>query len=66
MKTPFPAFLPWSLVNQWIYPKHIYEGTDPRQNERNYKNPVGIGPVRASSEWCAAATSSWSAIRITT
>jgi peptide/nickel transport system substrate-binding protein len=44
MKTPFPAFLPWSFVNQWIYPKHIYEGTDPRQNERNYKNPIGSGP----------------------
>ena len=46
MKQPFPAFLPWSFVNQWIYPKHIYEGTDPRQNERNYKNPIGTGPVR--------------------
>lgn len=44
MKTPFPAFLPWSFVNQWIYPKHVYEGTDPRQNERNYKNPIGSGP----------------------
>jgi peptide/nickel transport system substrate-binding protein len=47
---PFPAFLPWSLVNQWIYPKHIYEGTDPRQNERNFKNPVGSGPF-VFKEW---------------
>ena len=50
MKRPFPAFLPWSLVNQWIYPKHIYEGTDPRQNERNFKNPVGSGPF-VFKEW---------------
>jgi peptide/nickel transport system substrate-binding protein len=50
MKQPFPAFMPWSLVNQWIYPRHIYEGTDPRQNERNYKNPVGSGPF-VFKEW---------------
>jgi peptide/nickel transport system substrate-binding protein len=50
MNQPFPAFLPWSLVNQWIYPKHIYEGTDPRQNERNFKNPVGSGPF-VFKEW---------------
>jgi peptide/nickel transport system substrate-binding protein len=50
MKQPFPAFFPWSLVNQWIYPRHIYEGSDPRQNERNYKNPVGSGPFKFK-EW---------------
>jgi peptide/nickel transport system substrate-binding protein len=50
MKQPFPAFLPWSLVNQWIYPRHIYEGTDPRQNERNFRNPVGSGPFKFK-EW---------------
>lgn len=50
MKYPFPAFLPWSLVNQWIYPKHLYEGSDPRQNERNYKNPIGSGPF-VFKEW---------------
>ena len=50
MNQPFPAFLPWSLVNQWIYPKHVYEGTDPRQNERNFKNPVGSGPF-VFKEW---------------
>ena len=50
MKRPFPAFLPWSFVNQWIYPKHLYEGTDPRQNERNYKNPIGTGPFMLK-EW---------------
>jgi peptide/nickel transport system substrate-binding protein len=44
MKHPFAAFMPWAFVNQWIYPKHLYQGTDPRQNERNYKNPVGTGP----------------------
>jgi len=50
MKHPFPAFFPWSLVNQWIYPKHLYEGTDPRQNEHNYKNPIGTGPFKFK-EW---------------
>ena len=50
MKQPFPAFMPWSFVNQWIYPRHIYEGTDPRQNERNYKNPIGSGPF-VFKEW---------------
>src|SRR5689334_6570463 len=50
MKQPFPAFMPWSLVNQWIYPRHIYEGTDPRQNERNFRNPVGSGPFKFK-EW---------------
>ena len=56
MNQPFPAFLPWSLVNQWIYPKHIYEGTDPRQNERNFKNPVGLARL-CSRNGCAAAIS---------
>jgi peptide/nickel transport system substrate-binding protein len=50
MKHPFPAFMPWSLASQWIYPKHLYEGSDPRQNERNYKNPVGTGPFKLK-EW---------------
>jgi peptide/nickel transport system substrate-binding protein len=50
MKRPFPAFMPWSLVNQWIYPRHIYEGSDPRQNEHNYKNPIGSGPF-IFKEW---------------
>lgn len=50
MKQPFPAFIPWSFVNQWIYPKHIYEGTDPRQNERNHRNPIGSGPF-LFKEW---------------
>jgi peptide/nickel transport system substrate-binding protein len=50
MKHPFPAFFPWSLTNQWIYPKHLYQGTDPRQNEHNYKNPVGTGPF-ILKEW---------------
>jgi peptide/nickel transport system substrate-binding protein len=42
--------MPWSLVNQWIYPKHLYEGTDPRQNEHNFKNPIGTGPF-VLKEW---------------
>ena len=50
MKRPFPAFMPWSLINQWIYPRHIYEGSDPRQNEHNYKNVIGSGPFKFK-EW---------------
>jgi peptide/nickel transport system substrate-binding protein len=40
----FPAFFPWSLVNQWILPKHLYDnGTNPTTNPVNAK-PIGTGP----------------------
>jgi peptide/nickel transport system substrate-binding protein len=33
------------LVVAGVYPKHLYEGSDPRKNPRNFQ-PVGTGPFR--------------------
>jgi peptide/nickel transport system substrate-binding protein len=52
MKSPDPAFFPWAFSQPnfaQIYPKHIYEGTDPRTNPANFK-PVGTGPFKFK-EW---------------
>jgi peptide/nickel transport system substrate-binding protein len=52
MKTPDPAFFPWAFSQPnfaQIYPKHVYEGTDPRTNPANFK-PVGTGPFKFK-EW---------------
>ena len=52
MTSPDPAFFPWAFCQPnfaQIYPKHIYEGSDPRTNPANFK-PVGTGPFRFK-EW---------------
>ena len=52
MKAPDPAFFPWAFSQPnfaQIFPKHIYEGTDPRKNPANFK-PVGTGPFKFK-EW---------------
>jgi peptide/nickel transport system substrate-binding protein len=52
MNAPDPAFFPWAFSQPnfaQIFPKHIYEGTDPRTNPANFK-PVGTGPFRFK-EW---------------
>src|SRR4051794_15000490 len=52
MKAPDPAFFPWAFCQPnfaQIFPKHIYEGTDPRSNPANFK-PVGTGPFKFK-EW---------------
>jgi peptide/nickel transport system substrate-binding protein len=52
MKHPDPAFFPWAFSQPnfaQIFPKHIYEGSDPRQNPANFK-PVGTGPFEFK-EW---------------
>jgi peptide/nickel transport system substrate-binding protein len=46
LTTPDPAFFPWAFSQPnfaQVFPKHIYEGTDPRNNPMNYK-PIGTGP----------------------
>src|SRR5262245_49270910 len=40
MKTADPAFFPWAFTQPnfaQIFPKHVYEGTDPRTNPANFK-----------------------------
>ena len=52
MKTPDPSFFPWAFSQPnfaQIYPKHIYQGSDPRTNPANFK-PVGTGPFKFR-EW---------------
>src|SRR5262245_36447139 len=52
MKSADPAFFPWAFSQPnfaQIFPKHIYEGSDPRQNPANFK-PVGTGPFKFR-EW---------------
>jgi peptide/nickel transport system substrate-binding protein len=52
MKAPDPAFFPWAFTQPnfaQIFPKHIYEGSDPRRNPANFK-PVGTGPFKFR-EW---------------
>ena len=50
MNQPFLPFCRgrWYAISD--LPKHIYEGADPRQNERDFKNPVGSGPF-VFKEW---------------
>jgi peptide/nickel transport system substrate-binding protein len=52
MTSPDPAFFPWAFSQPnfaQIFPKHIYQGSDPRTNPANFK-PVGTGPFRFK-EW---------------
>ena len=52
LKGPDPAFFPWAFSQPnfaQIFPKHLYEGTDPRNNPANLK-PVGTGPFKFK-EW---------------
>ena len=52
MKGPDPAFFPWAFCQPnfaQIFPKHVYEGSDPRTNPANFK-PVGTGPFKFK-EW---------------
>jgi peptide/nickel transport system substrate-binding protein len=48
MNSPDPAFFPWAFSQPnfaQIYPKHIYEGSDPRSNPANF-SPIGTGPFK--------------------
>ena len=52
LKEADPAFFPWAFSQPnfaQIFPKHLYEGTDPRANPANVK-PVGTGPFKFR-EW---------------
>jgi peptide/nickel transport system substrate-binding protein len=52
MKAADPAFFPWAFSQPnfaQIFPKHVYQGTDPRTNPANFK-PVGTGPFQFK-EW---------------
>lgn len=50
MANPFPAFmLELTAAEMGILPKHIYEGSDPRENPANMR-PVGSGPFQFK-EW---------------
>ena len=52
LKSADPAFFPWAFSQPnfaQIFPKHIYEGSDPRKNAANFK-PVGTGPFKFR-EW---------------
>ncbi|HEY4200580.1 MAG TPA: ABC transporter substrate-binding protein [Devosiaceae bacterium] len=49
---PDPSFFPWAFCQPnfaQIFPKHIYEGSDPRTNPANLK-PIGTGPF-VFKEW---------------
>ena len=41
-----PLLLQLDVVEAPIIPRHIYEGTDPEQNDEANLNPVGTGPFR--------------------
>ena len=45
LANPDPSFFPWTFAAPaaHVYPKHVYEGTDPRQNPAKFK-PIGTGP----------------------
>ena len=50
MKNPFPAFIgAFQVASAPIVPKHIYEGTDFRNNPANSR-PIGTGPFKFA-EW---------------
>lgn len=51
LSSPDPAFFPWAFAHPagHVFPKHIYEGTDPRKNPANFK-PIGSGPF-VFKEW---------------
>jgi peptide/nickel transport system substrate-binding protein len=52
LKASDPSFFPWAFSQPnfaQVYPKHIYEGSDPRTNPANLK-PVGTGPFMFK-EW---------------
>jgi peptide/nickel transport system substrate-binding protein len=52
LENPDPAFFPWAFSQTnfgQIYPKHIFEGSDAKQNPANYA-PIGTGPFKFR-EW---------------
>ena len=58
LKEPFPPFISmFEAGTMPIMPKHLYEGTDYRNNPANQK-PVGTGPFMFK-EWKKGAYISW-------
>lgn len=49
--TPYAPFLQQMTCQEGaILPRHLYEGTDPLNNPRNFDSPVGTGPFMLT-EW---------------